>query len=151
MAATKKSLAQDNKSQQRSEGGGRCVATCRYSSHGSMSAAQITKLSFKSTPVVDFIIPFDAQKDDISARKMNQFNALSDAWKVTTSEGATGAWAALNSITRYVDHERSVKNSNGDIAEVRFPSLRMRFSLEERDGYLSLQVDQLATFENIIH
>jgi hypothetical protein len=74
-----------------------------------MSAAQITliqawmdhyrtdKLSFKSTPVVDFVIPFDAQKDDISARKMNQFHALSDAWKVTTSEGAAGAWAAFAS------------------------------------------------------
>jgi hypothetical protein len=99
-----------------------------------MSAAQITliqawmdhyrtdKLSFKSTPVVDFVIPFDAKQDDISTRKMNQFTALSDAWKITASEGATGAWAALNSITRYVDNERSIKSTSGDVVEARFLS-----------------------------
>lgn len=51
-------------------------------------------------------IPFDAKKEDVSTRKLNQFDALSAALKTTKAEGATGAWAALNAITRYVDHDR---------------------------------------------
>ena len=50
-------------------------------------------------------IPFDAKKDDVSTVKLNQFAALNAAYKTTVAEGATGAWAALNAITRWVDHK----------------------------------------------
>jgi phage/plasmid-like protein (TIGR03299 family) len=67
-------------------------------------------------------IPFEAKPDDVSTRKMNQFHALSNAYRTSIGEGATGAWAALNAVTRYVDHDRSVKTVGSDITESRFLS-----------------------------
>ncbi len=53
-------------------------------------------------------IPLDAKKDDLSTRKQNQFQAVVDAYKTTATETEVGtAWAALNAITRYVDHEKT--------------------------------------------
>ena len=62
-------------------------------------------------------IPFEAKREDISSRKLNQFNDLSAAYRKSVAEGAaTGsAWAALQAITRYADHDRSVQK--GDQAE----------------------------------
>lgn len=56
-------------------------------------------------------IPFDAKQDDISGRKLNQFRALSDAYKQTVQEGtpAGTAWTALNAVTRYVDHDKATR------------------------------------------
>jgi phage/plasmid-like protein (TIGR03299 family) len=51
-------------------------------------------------------IPLDAKSEDVSSRKMNQFDALRASLTTSKAEGAEGAWAALNAITRYVDHER---------------------------------------------
>lgn len=66
-------------------------------------------------------IPFDAKKDDISTRKLNQFDALNQAYRTTAAEGSTGsAWAALQAITRYVDHDRSARGDNE--AQARFAS-----------------------------
>jgi phage/plasmid-like protein (TIGR03299 family) len=67
-------------------------------------------------------IPFEAKPDDVSTRKMNQFHALSDAYRTSRDEGATGAWAALNAVTRYVDHDRKVKAVSDDVTESRFLS-----------------------------
>lgn len=56
-------------------------------------------------------IPFDAKREDISGRKMNQFQALKDSYHATVQEGTkqlTG-WAALNAVTRYVDHSRTTR------------------------------------------
>lgn len=53
-------------------------------------------------------IPLEAKKEEISTRKMNQFEAVKGAYRVTQeNEGARGAWAALQAITRYVDHDRT--------------------------------------------
>lgn len=49
----------------------------------------------------------DANFSDLSTRKQNQFEAVRQSYKTTVAEGAEGAWAALNAITRYVDHERT--------------------------------------------
>jgi phage/plasmid-like protein (TIGR03299 family) len=51
-------------------------------------------------------IPFDAKKEDISTVKLNQFSGLNDAYKATIAEGTqrNTAWAALNAVTRFVDH-----------------------------------------------
>jgi phage/plasmid-like protein (TIGR03299 family) len=56
-------------------------------------------------------IPFDAPQADISGRKMNQFRALSDAYKATVAEGtkAGTGWTALNAVTRYVDHDKATR------------------------------------------
>jgi phage/plasmid-like protein (TIGR03299 family) len=54
-------------------------------------------------------IPFDAKSSDISTRKMNQFKDVNRAYSKSVAEGAPAgsAWAALNAITRYVDHDRT--------------------------------------------
>jgi phage/plasmid-like protein (TIGR03299 family) len=67
-----------------------------------MSKAQVSDF-FKAC----LDIPSDAKRDDISSRKANQFSQLAQAFGVTKKEGAGDtAWAALNAITRYVDHDR---------------------------------------------
>lgn len=65
-------------------------------------------------------IPFDAKEADVSTRKMNQFAALNTALKTTKNEGATGAWAALNAITRYVDHDRSANDDRARFESANF-------------------------------
>jgi phage/plasmid-like protein (TIGR03299 family) len=69
-------------------------------------------------------IPFDAKKDDISARKMNQFRDLSRAWSTSVNEGAEkeSVWAALQAVTRYADHDRSVIKGNQTESVARFNS-----------------------------
>jgi phage/plasmid-like protein (TIGR03299 family) len=59
-------------------------------------------------------IPFDAKREDISGRKLNTFQALSNAHAETVREGTQGntAWAALNAITRYVDHDKSTRGGD---------------------------------------
>lgn len=56
-------------------------------------------------------IPFDAKKDDVSTRKLNQFADLNQAYAKTVHEGTERetAWAALNAVTRYVDHDRGTR------------------------------------------
>ena len=51
------------------------------------------------------------------ARKANQFQDLSKAYRTSVSEGAPqgSVWASLQAITRYADHDRSVKS--GDLNE----------------------------------
>lgn len=74
-----------------------------------MTAADLSHF-FKA--VLD--IPFDAKQDDISSRKLGQFQAVTSAYRATVQEGtqAGNAWAALNSITRYVDHDRSTRGGD---------------------------------------
>jgi phage/plasmid-like protein (TIGR03299 family) len=69
-----------------------------------MSKDQVSKF-FKE--ILD--IPFDAKRDDISARKSNQFSALNNAYRTSVREGAAdgSVWAALQALTRYVDHDRT--------------------------------------------
>lgn len=72
-------------------------------------------------------IPEDAKSTDISTRKLNQFDALSRAYDQTvreTNDTHKGtAWAALNAVTRYVDHDRSTRSGDGAKAdETRFIS-----------------------------
>lgn len=59
-------------------------------------------------------IPFDAKEADLSTRKLNQFQGLNNAYRATVAEGtpAGTAWAALNAITRYVDHDRSSRGGS---------------------------------------
>lgn len=69
-------------------------------------------------------IPFDVKQDDISTRKLNQFQALGNAYQVTVAEGAERgtAWAALNAVTRYVDHDRSTRGNGVSAEEKQFTS-----------------------------
>lgn len=66
-------------------------------------------------------IPLGASRDEISSRKANQFDALSAALRKANDAEAAGApmtkFAALQAVTRYVDHERSTRD-NGDGAKL---------------------------------
>lgn len=87
-----------------------------------MARAEMSKAETSDFFKAMLDIPFDAKQADISGRKLNQFQALSNAYRTTAAEGANGnAWAALNAVTRYVDHERSSRGGE-DKAEGRFAS-----------------------------
>lgn len=61
-------------------------------------------------------IPRDARRDQVSTRKLNQADDLYRALGVTKRERNSDridAWSALQAVTRYVDHDRSVRGSDG--------------------------------------
>lgn len=77
--------------------------------------------------VVDFFkdmldIERNAKRDDISARKLNQYKDLTVAYRQSVREGAGNGtvWAALQAVTRYADHDRSVKNGDQSESVARF-------------------------------
>jgi phage/plasmid-like protein (TIGR03299 family) len=69
-------------------------------------------------------IPFDATTADVSTRKLNQFQALNNAYRATVNEGTQPhtAWTALNTITRYVDHDRTTRGNGVSAEEKQFTS-----------------------------
>ena len=71
-------------------------------------------------------IPLDQPAGDTSTRKKNQYADLSHAFTVSRGErgealGSNSAWTALNAVTRYADHDRSVRGG-ADAEETRFTS-----------------------------
>lgn len=59
----------------------------------------------------------DAEREAAPTTKArNQLEALLSAYRQTLNEGTPGgtAWAALNAVTRYVDHARTVRDTTGD-------------------------------------
>jgi phage/plasmid-like protein (TIGR03299 family) len=59
-------------------------------------------------------IPADAKEDDISPRMRNIAQELVTAYNVTKAERNTNrddVWSALQGVTRYVDHNRTVRNA----------------------------------------
>lgn len=96
-----------------------------FNQYKAMAEAMVA-VDMSKTQVSEFFkacldIPFDAKESDISGRKMGQFRALTNAYADTVSEGTKplSAWAALNSVTRYVDHERSTRNATNGVDEAR--------------------------------
>jgi hypothetical protein len=74
-------------------------------------------------------IPLEMKREELSTRKLNQYSDLSKAYGQTAHERGLdarkdqpNAWLALNAITRYVDHERTVRNADeyGGEGEARF-------------------------------
>ena len=55
-------------------------------------------------------IPLEAKKEDIATRSLNNYAALWSSFKTSTNErgGSQDAFTALNAVTRYVDHEKTV-------------------------------------------
>lgn len=68
-------------------------------------------------------IPMSATRDNISTKKANQFQAIGDAYQRTLAEGTEQgtAWAAMNAITRYADHDKTTRNGDSP-QEARFLS-----------------------------
>jgi phage/plasmid-like protein (TIGR03299 family) len=71
-------------------------------------------------------IPHTAKEDDVSTRKLNQARALRNAFSTSRRErnASNGdpidVWTVLQSLTRYVDHDRV--SINGDNGEKQFVS-----------------------------
>lgn len=92
-------------------------------------------------------IPLDAKDEDVSTRKLNQFRAVADAYKVTARETKAGtAWAALNAITRYVDHDRSASKSSvyGSEDESRFFSANFQTGAAIKSKAVELLMPRIA-------
>lgn len=74
-------------------------------------------------------IPFDVKKDDISTRKLNQYEDLWRAYRQSVREGAPdkSMWATLQAVTRYADHDRVVRKTDDSLsdAEVRTVSSQL--------------------------
>ena len=68
-------------------------------------------------------IPMEATRDDISTKKANQFEALGVAYQKTLAEGTERgtAWAAMNAVTRYADHDKTTRGGDSE-SEARFLS-----------------------------
>lgn len=90
-------------------------------------------------------IPLDAKKDEISGRKQNQFVALGAAYKATVAEGTAPntAWAALNAITRYVDHD-TVFSSKLATDEKRFLSTQFGHGADLKAKAMGLLLPRIA-------
>ena len=89
----------------------------------------MAKVDFAKDQVSDFFkdcldIPRAAKQDEVSTRKLNQYEEVAKAYKTSVAEGAPkgSAWAALQAITRYADHDRSVKSAGTIESVARFNS-----------------------------
>lgn len=90
----------------------------------------MAQVELSKDAVADFFkdlldIARDAKPADISARKQNQYKDMATAYRRTVEqEGAApmSAWACLNAVTRYVDHDRSTRNGDVSTEEARFTS-----------------------------
>ena len=96
--------------------GYRAMADAMVAIH--LTARQVSDM-FKSL----LAIPFDAEQEDISTKKMNVFSALVTSYQETVAEGTPPgtAWTALNAVTRFVDHERATRGGASPL-EARFLS-----------------------------
>ncbi len=63
-----------------------------------------------------------ADLSEVNTRKVNQLNDLQAAYDATVREGTEPgtAWAALNAVTRYVDHTRGTRDMGQGETESRF-------------------------------
>ena len=89
-------------------------------------------------------IPFDAKASDISTRKRNQFDSLSQAYRTSVEEGAPrgSTWAALQAVTRYTDHDRSVKSGDVGETEARFTSAQFGTGARLKEEAMELLLKQ---------
>jgi phage/plasmid-like protein (TIGR03299 family) len=85
---------------------------------------ELTKVEVSNFFKTCLDIPFEAKEDEISTRKLNQFKAVNSAYKVSVAEGAKpqSAWAALQAITRYVDHDRTSGTDESKFSSSQFGS-----------------------------
>jgi phage/plasmid-like protein (TIGR03299 family) len=81
-----------------------------------MAQQELTRVEVQSFFAKLLDIPVDAKPDDISGRKRNIAADLVGAYNATKRERNTqrdDVWSALQAVTRYVDHDRTVRGSDG--------------------------------------
>jgi phage/plasmid-like protein (TIGR03299 family) len=88
-----------------------------------MAARHVDEMQLKCLFKSVLDIPWDTPVKDVSARKVNQYKALWDAYAQTGRETEPGtAWCALNGVTRWVDHDRDVRGNGAPADTARFTS-----------------------------
>jgi phage/plasmid-like protein (TIGR03299 family) len=82
-----------------------------------MAQQDLTRVDVQSFFATLLEIPADAKPADISGRKRNIASDLVGAYNVTKRERNTerdDVWSALQAVTRYVDHDRTVRNADNE-------------------------------------
>lgn len=82
-----------------------------------MAQAALTRVQVQSFFATLLDIPADAKAEDISGRKRNIASDLVGAYNTTQRERNTtrdDVWTALQAVTRYVDHSRTVRNADNE-------------------------------------
>jgi phage/plasmid-like protein (TIGR03299 family) len=82
-----------------------------------MAQQELTRVEVQSFFATLLDIPADAKAADISGRKRNIAADLAGAYNRTKHERNTGrddVWSALQAVTRYVDHDRTVRNAENE-------------------------------------
>ena len=87
-------------------------------------------------------IPADATSKDITTRKQNQYMDMARAYQTTMQEGASGAWAALQAVTRYVDHDRTTRGSDSE-TEGRFTAAQFGSGAAFKDKAMGLLMPRI--------
>ena len=129
----------------------------RYKAIGDMLAAatlSAQEIAFFLRDVLD--IPRDASPDDVSTKKKNQRQAIIDAMQITANERgkdrATGydAFTVLQGLTRYVDHDRAVRDTaNGADDIARFDSANFGSGQTMKIGAVTLLQNLLKEREKV--
>ena len=87
----------------------------RYKAIGDALATVAVTEEFNKTFFKTLLgIPLDAKKEDIATRTMNNYGALWRAFHKSAYERgqSNDAFTALNAVTRYVDHEKTVQGGD---------------------------------------
>ena len=82
-----------------------------------MAQQTLTRVEVQSFFATLLDIPADAKPADISGRKRNIASDLVGAYNRTKHERNTqrdDVWSALQAVTRYVDHDRTVRNADNE-------------------------------------
>jgi phage/plasmid-like protein (TIGR03299 family) len=82
-----------------------------------MASVELTRVDVQTFFATLLDIPADAKPADISGRKRNIAADLVGAYNRTKHERNTSrddVWSALQAVTRYVDHDRTVRNADNE-------------------------------------
>jgi phage/plasmid-like protein (TIGR03299 family) len=82
-----------------------------------MAQQAMTRVEVQSFFATLLDIPADAKPADISTRKKNMAQDLVTAYNTTKRERNSNqddVWTALQAVTRYVDHDRTVRNAENE-------------------------------------
>ena len=114
-----------------------------------MMGDALAQAEMAKTEVADFFkamldIPADAQSKDITTRKTNQYMDLARAYQTTLQEGAEpdSAWAALQAVTRYVDHDRTTRGSDSE-TEGRFAAAQFGSGAAFKDKAMQILMPRI--------
>jgi len=89
-------------------------------------------------------IPVEATTADISTRKLNQYTDMARAYQTSVQEGAepNTPWAALQAVTRYVDHDRQTRGAETE-TEGRFTAAQFGSGAAFKDRAMQILMPRI--------